>query len=340
MSLKRAARQALDRAASLTGVLARLERAQRASLTILMYHRVMPDEQARHCPLESLTMPESSFRSQVAWVHSHFEIVPVREGIARLDNAAPNDRLLSFTFDDGYADNAEIAAPILDAADVRATYYLVTDFVGQGRAMWFDLIACAWTALGAVGFNDRMRGFAIPGVPALPPPLRWWMAALKALSPTRRDEISRTLVGELDLSDLPRAMSIEQARAMHERGHEIASHTVSHPLLPQLDDARLGDELAQSRRLIGQWLGEEPAGICYPNGDHDDRVVEAARNAGYTCACTTQAGINARGSDPMRLMRIDMTPGGTSDARGRSSDLAVRAQIALWHERVRRWSRS
>ena len=70
------------------------------------------------------------------------------------------------------------------------------------------------------------------------------------------------------------------------QGWEIGSHTRSHPRLTRLDDAALADELEQSRRDCEARLGRACYSLAYPYSDYDDRVVSAARSAGYRFAVT------------------------------------------------------
>jgi peptidoglycan/xylan/chitin deacetylase (PgdA/CDA1 family) len=93
-------------------------------------------------------------------------------------------------------------------------------------------------------------------------------------------------------------MSWEELKRLAEAGWEIGSHTHSHPRLPTLDDAALESELQRSRQEIERQLGSCRS-LAYPYGDHDDRVIEAARQARYEAA----------GTLPARLMR----PAGTLD---------------------------
>jgi peptidoglycan/xylan/chitin deacetylase (PgdA/CDA1 family) len=67
-----------------------------------------------------------------------------------------------------------------------------------------------------------------------------------------------------------------------EAGWEIGSHTQSHPHLTQLNDTALSAELSDSRAEIIRQLGVQCEAIAYPYGDSDERVVNMARNAGYS----------------------------------------------------------
>jgi len=81
-------------------------------------------------------------------------------------------------------------------------------------------------------------------------------------------------------------LSWEQLRGLANDGWEIGSHTVSHPVLPELDDAALAEELVASRRACEAGMGRACTSLAYPYGAVDPRVVAAANRAGYRAAAT------------------------------------------------------
>jgi peptidoglycan/xylan/chitin deacetylase (PgdA/CDA1 family) len=106
--------------------------------------------------------------------------------------------------------------------------------------------------------------------------------------------------GELAGELMP--MSWEELGALGARGWEIGSHTCSHPRLTRLDDGTLDDELRRSKDVCEDRLGRSCESIAYPYGDHDLRVVEAARWTGYQAGCTLPKRMRAR--DPLRWPRV------------------------------------
>jgi peptidoglycan/xylan/chitin deacetylase (PgdA/CDA1 family) len=83
-----------------------------------------------------------------------------------------------------------------------------------------------------------------------------------------------------------RTMNWGQLRALTERGFAIGSHTVSHPHLPQIDDADLDRELQESKSRCEEMIGRPCPFLAYPYGEHDARVKRAAHRAGYEAAFT------------------------------------------------------
>ncbi|WP_223806089.1 MULTISPECIES: polysaccharide deacetylase family protein [unclassified Marichromatium] len=92
------------------------------------------------------------------------------------------------------------------------------------------------------------------------------------------------------------------------RAHGVSfqSHSRTHPRLTALDATALADELAGSRVRLEALLDEPVEALAYPFGAVDERVAEAARDAGYRLAFSTRSGFNRRGEDRWRLRRIDV----------------------------------
>ena len=121
---------------------------------------------------------------------------------------------------------------------------------------------------------------------------------------------------------------------LRDRGWEVGSHTVTHALLTEVDDARLAAELADSRRAIVERLGA-CATLAYPYGIADARVAAAARSAGYLAACTlTGAHVE---DEPLRRPRVGMTSADTGRRlRAKLSPLGVALRRSRAARTVRR----
>jgi peptidoglycan/xylan/chitin deacetylase (PgdA/CDA1 family) len=85
-------------------------------------------------------------------------------------------------------------------------------------------------------------------------------------------------------------MDWDQLREMAAGGMSIQSHSVSHPGLTGVSDTRLRSELVDSRAAIAEAVGEAGYVLCYPSGEYDERVIAAAKAAGYVMAVATDEG--------------------------------------------------
>jgi peptidoglycan/xylan/chitin deacetylase (PgdA/CDA1 family) len=125
-------------------------------------------------------------------------------------------------------------------------------------------------------------------------------------------------VGSLASPDELLSLTWDDCRDLQRHGWEIGSHTVSHPVLPDLGDEALGRELKDSRASILGALGECRS-LAYPFGHADERVARAAAAAGYESACTLGFATSFDGpllrprvgvvrSDSFRRMRLKAHP--------------------------------
>jgi peptidoglycan/xylan/chitin deacetylase (PgdA/CDA1 family) len=96
------------------------------------------------------------------------------------------------------------------------------------------------------------------------------------------------------LPDLLATMTWDQLREVAERGVEIGSHTVSHPHLTQLSDAELERELGEAKSRIEDELRRPARLLAYTYGEHDARVQDAVRRAGYAAAFAQWPGSSLR----------------------------------------------
>ncbi|MFE5583781.1 polysaccharide deacetylase family protein [Kitasatospora sp. NPDC056531] len=138
---------------------------------ILMYHSVAVEEEDPY----QLTVSPERFAEQIAWLHRRGRRgVSVRE-LMRARAQDRDDRLVGLTFDDGYADFAHYAVPILQAYGFTATAYVVADLLGQDNGWDTEgprkklLSAEEVTELAAAGWEIGSHGLghqALPGLPA------------------------------------------------------------------------------------------------------------------------------------------------------------------------------
>lgn len=271
------------------------------ALTVVTFHRVLPDELRREYPYPELVVTPDALDFFLRFFRRHYELTTLRQGWRALREGRPRRPLLCVTFDDGQRDNDEHARPVLEANGCPATFFIATDATAKNEMLWHDRVGFAVEAL-------RRRN---PTLYAreLPEGLSAALERAKTLPAERREawvaSIERAAGGATRPS-WDGMIDFSRLRAMHAAGHEIGSHSCSHPILPTCDDARLAHELEGSReRLRAEGLGDVTS-LCYPNGDNDERVRAAAARAGYSLAVSTDWGLNRRDADQLCLRRCDI----------------------------------
>lgn len=122
------------------------------------------------------------------------------------------------------------------------------------------------------------------------------------------------------------------------RGWEIGSHTCSHPRLTELRDAELEDELVRSKAECERHLGVACETIAYPFGDHDLRVADFTRRAGYGAGAALASPVTS----PFRYPRVGVyhldhhRRFETKVSKSARLAMRVRAGLARQRERERR----
>jgi peptidoglycan/xylan/chitin deacetylase (PgdA/CDA1 family) len=115
-------------------------------LVVLIYHRV-----GRRAPIET-DLPVSLFEEQISFLSESAPIVSLDEGLLALDRTDPSDSvknpvLIALTFDDGTADFAEVALPVLARHRVPVTMYIATAFIEERRTFPNNGVPISWGAL-------------------------------------------------------------------------------------------------------------------------------------------------------------------------------------------------
>ncbi len=105
----------------------------------------------------------------------------------------------------------------------------------------------------------------------------------------------------------PEYVTKAETKSMWQRGHEIASHTRTHPDLTTLSRKRLSAEVLGSRiDLLA--LGITPVTtLVYPYGEYNTTVINTAKSAGYTGARAVQDGYNTPATSKWALQDQHVT---------------------------------
>ncbi|MBK8267399.1 MAG: polysaccharide deacetylase family protein [Planctomycetes bacterium] len=304
----------------------------------MCYHRILPAQfKARYFVPDLVVTPEA-FRHHCRILKQCFDTRPLGEALDILQNGNRNSRpLAAITFDDGYQDNFRFAVPILNEVDLRATFFVISNLIGTSKRPWYDELAhlVSESESFAMALNWLNRNhftsnsshqLDAQGIVAL---------AKKLGTDNRRELIEQLSEGRSEAVRTDDCIvTSQQMHAMQSAGHEIGSHSSTHEILTQLDDASLAHEVAGSRRQIEELLGRSIRLFCYPNGDTDDRVVEAVRSAGYTHAVTTESGANLVSQDRFRLRRSFIHEDRLSGLNGKPSDSLLRMEVLGLTDRI------
>ena len=276
-------------------------------LSIFIFHRVL----AQADPLRPDEPDAERFDRIVGFIARYFHVLPLSQAASRLAAGTLPAAAACITFDDGYADNLTVAAPVLRRHGATATFFIASGFIDGGR-MWNDSVIEAVRNAPAGEFDLRdldLGVYAIGDTASRVDAYGDLLRRLKYLDLgarlERSDEIARLagLPGRCDLM-----MTSRQVVELRDLGMEIGAHTVRHPILNKVDAATAAAEIGDGRDQLAGWLGHPPEVFAYPNGvpnaDYSDRDVELVRRAGFRCAVSTRRGAAGRATDRLQLPRF------------------------------------
>jgi peptidoglycan/xylan/chitin deacetylase (PgdA/CDA1 family) len=121
---------------------------------ILMYHAFAgPDERASR-----FILPASKFARQLRWLRlRRYTVLGLDEYVRhRFENSFPPPRSVVLTLDDGYADNAELAHPLLRRLGLAATIFAVSRKLGE-RNTWSEAAEVQGRALLTWAQAEELR---------------------------------------------------------------------------------------------------------------------------------------------------------------------------------------
>jgi peptidoglycan/xylan/chitin deacetylase (PgdA/CDA1 family) len=276
-------------------------------LLVLCWHNVSPT------PAAGGPGGPEGFDRQLRHLGRHASVVPLEAALDALVERRPlPPRAVSITFDDGYRDNVDVAAPILRHHGLPATFFLVPDFLTARRAPWWETLAWAIRDRRApfMTFEGRDLSRAHPSRAT-----KVIGSSLKGRTRDGREAAVRAIVEQLDPAGSDPApglmMDGDGARALARDGFTIGSHSLDHAILAREDGRAQHDDIARARRALQDLVGQEIAAIAYPNGEHhdvDDVTIDGVRAAGHRFGLLLEAGLARPDGDPYRVPRAFVLP--------------------------------
>ncbi len=326
MSLKNSVKSILLRTQALRLIRQRYPR----SVAILMYHSVSHDRDGQADSISpGITTPAELFRDQMQLLRQSYSPVTLDDVALWLQgNAELPPNAVAVTFDDGFADNYHIAAPIMEEFGIRGAIYLTVDSVLRQRLPWFCQVRRFFYSTPVI--QQEIKDPESGKVWNLAEPDQHRRAFSECnrfcavMSFEKREQYLQALEINFGRSlatnenNGPCMMTFEQARELRQRGHLIGNHTFSHGNLAYVPEQALSQELVQSHEILTQKLGAAPTHFSYPHPalspQWNDRTVALTRQLGYKTAVLTQEGTAHRDSDAMLLSRVNVVAEGDTEA--------------------------
>lgn len=301
---------------------------------ILLYHRVTSVDRDP----QLLCVSPEHFEQHLQVLQRRSRVLPLGTLVEGIHSHSVPRGCIAITFDDGYADNAIEAAPILRRHGVPATIFATTAHTNSRLEFFWDDLDRILLAPGKLPERLRLWGpdgileMSLDDCASYPREQahshRYWTVLAKE-DPTPRHRAYRLLsqalhrctvarrreiLDQLQLwsgamrRDSHRMMSADEIRNLPTGGLiEIGGHTIDHPLLSIEEEDSQFRQIRDNRATL-QWIVQRPpAGFSYPFGTRHDftpSTVTLVEQTGFQYACANFPGHVTRASDPFRLPRF------------------------------------
>ena len=275
-------------------------------LVILTYHRML--EQAD--PVINDVYAQM-FDQQLSVLAKYFNPLRVTEAVDLLNRGKIPPRAVCITFDDGYRDNHDVALPLLQKWSVPATFFVATDYM-QGKNMWNDIIINSFRKVAQDTYD--LSHFDL-GVYQLSSPAPRQAAAYSVLgqwkykSVEERNQLAMQLSEYMGVVESERLMmTAREVKHLSSMGMEVGAHTVTHPILQNIEERVARAEMHKSKSELEAVIGKSVSAFAYPNGrvekDYTSSHVSMAKELGFASAVTTNWGKATPGGNQFELPRL------------------------------------
>ncbi|QJQ94161.1 MULTISPECIES: polysaccharide deacetylase family protein [Halomonadaceae] len=280
---------------------------------ILVLHRVLPDEEAARLPHRApYCLGPESFH------HLLMSLVEVSRIVSLNTALKPHhdpQACIALTFDDGWRDNAEVAAPLLDHYALPASIFVTTGLLGRPRGFWWEVIGEGlWSRQNPERIRDALGDNGLP-LPPMPPPhpdhayssaLLGYMTQLRQADPILLNQVAETLHALLDQP--PHGLDPFSVRRLENGGlMRFGAHGVLPESLEPLSDERICWHIRRSREDLKRLCHSPLEAFAFPDSTPSPRLRRLAHRCGVQLALAGSGGWLTPDQDPLAIPRIPIS---------------------------------
>ncbi len=280
---------------------------------ILWYHNICPDDFTPSGSYSDMHLPVSEFKKQIQYLKkSGYNFVTLPEMTDKLEHGLSVGKMVTLTFDDGFADIAEVAYPWMKELGAKGCLYVVTDATDSERVLWPDRVALAvdHSPAGTFVFNAAGQevNYTLDGKASYDRAVSDIIRRLRSLPDNTRRKALDQFPEPHDFPKSLRIVSREQLQNLNRNILELGSHSRSHAECTKLvSQAEFDLELGGSKTDLEKIINYRIDHFCYPSGSFNNRLPARLQQYGYVTAVTTVPGLVDRNSRFLALKRLNGT---------------------------------
>jgi peptidoglycan/xylan/chitin deacetylase (PgdA/CDA1 family) len=252
----------------------------------------------------------TDFLWQMEAIAKNFNPLSLAEAMDCLDSGRLPARAVCITFDDGYADNATLALPILQKFKIPATVFVASGYMNGGR-MWNDTVIEAIRAFEGplLDLSEfKMGTFHLSSESQRYETSLKLLQKVKYLSLDARAAVIEFL--ESVVRPLPHDLMLTNSQILElvGAGIEIGGHTKNHPIMATLTIDEALEELESNRADLESLISKPVEYFAYPNGkkgqDYYGEHSRLVERQGFRAAFSTDWGVSNENTNRFGLPRF------------------------------------
>tara|TARA_Y100000816_G_scaffold292520_1_gene288304 strand:+ start:16282 stop:17199 length:918 start_codon:yes stop_codon:yes gene_type:complete len=292
--------------------------------TILLYHGVTDQKSKGIENFSGKHLNYRDFSTQMKWLQKNANVISMEEVSHLIKNKIKfTKKTVAVTFDDGFKNNATVAAPILDKFNIPATFYISAGQIGKNNPFWVDIIenCINKTSLQEISLNlNVQKKFNI----------RSYHEKINAVSKIKKyckkisnDERKKVILNLEKVTSVKTSsktcknyniMSWKDIKNLSAKSNFIiGGHSMNHEILSSLSIKEMKINIAQSIRLIENKIGSPVRHYSYPEGQRNHynlNVINALKKNNIICCPSAINGMASSRGNLFNLKRIMVGLGG------------------------------
>lgn len=260
----------------------------RRTLTVFMFHRVLPNEslEYRHAERE-FTMSTGNFAECLEFLQTHYALVSHSDlRAALIEGKRLPDRAGLVTFDDGWRDTLKYALPALVSCNIPAVLFLSTEVPDLTQDRWWqDHLVQALAANITLAALEADLGILHPPNMQTTERIRHLTAFISEMDAEQRSALLLQYAPELPLARqmVTRADLARFAPLVAIAGHGHSHGPLTHLRQPQVDLKTSSQQLKLHN--ADSWA------MSFPHGAHNHTIDALARQQGFEICYTSDANL-------------------------------------------------
>jgi len=278
---------------------------------ILMLHRVVQKRSQLEANRQMEITPEFLEKTILNYQAKGYRFVSLDEVHEIVSTQKRlKQKFVCLTFDDGYVDNYELAYPIFKKYNCPFAIYVATDFPDEKALLWWYVLEDILMNSDELILGDGSRYDCSTNDKKNKTFVIVKQKIFDSQSPKIEQTLNQLLVHyqySFKANNKDQALSWEQIGLLGaDKLCTIASHTVTHGVLPNMGDVQLEAELRDSKLKLEHCIQKKVEHFAYPYGAWNDSVLKQVTDAGYKTAVLANGGKVRRTDSQFKLHRIEL----------------------------------